>query len=571
MKKTNYKSFTPIQRLWRLLATDKKEIRNIHIYAIFNGIISLSLPLGIQAIVNLIQGGQINTSWVVLVVFVVLGIAVTGVLHIFQLRITENLQQKIFTRAAFEFSHRISRIRLEAIYKHYAPELMNRFFDITSVQKGLSKILIDFSSAVFIVVFSLLLLSFYHPFFILFSFVLLLLVFAMFKFTVQKGMESSLKESKFKYKVAHWIQELSRTAITFKMAGKTDLPLQRTDKYVENYLSAREDHFAVLVQQFSLMVAFKVIIATAFLAIGGILVMDQEMNIGQFIAAEIMVLIIMAAVEKIALSFESIYDILTALEKIGQVTDLEIDRETGIEFEYLPSDDGIALELHNVGFTFPYAINQTLNGVSLTLEKGEIGVIVGESGSGKSTLLQIIAGLYDIQEGAISFNGLPFGNLSLSSTRETIGDHIAMEQLFEGSVLDNITLGRENATFENVRWAIDNLGLNKFIKSLPEGYNTLLNAQGKGLSEKIVSKLLLARAISHKPKILLIENSFEEFNKPTCMKIIDFLTDKQNKWTIVAVSANEYLAQRADRVILLKNGKVNKIGSYDEMKKNIKL
>ncbi len=566
-----YNSITPIQRLWKLLRSDKKEIRNIHIYAIFNGVISLSLPLGIQAIVNLIQGGQINTSWVVLVVFVVLGIAVTGVLHIFQLRITENLQQKIFTRAAFEFSHRISRIRLEVIYKQYAPELMNRFFDVTSVQKGLSKILIDFSTAVFIVVFSLLFLSFYHPFFILFSLVLLLLVFVMFKFTVQKGMESSLNESKFKYKVAHWIQELSRTAITFKMAGKTDLPLQQTDKYVEKYLAAREDHFAVLIQQFSLMVAFKVIIATAFLAIGGILVMDQEMNIGQFIAAEIMVLIILAAVEKIALSFESIYDILTALEKIGQVTDLEIERETGIDFEHHPSDDGIALELHNVSFTYPYTTKKSLNGLSLTLEKGEIVIITGESGSGKSTLLRIIAGLYEIQEGAVSFNGLPFGNLSLSSTREAIGDHIAMEQLFEGSVLDNISLGRENATFENVRWAIDNLELNEFIKSLPEGYNTLLNTQGKGLSEKVVSKLLLARAISHKPKILLLENSFEQFDQLTCKKIIDFLTEKQNKWTILAVSSNDYLAKQADRIILLKDGKVNKVGSYNEMKNSIKL
>ena len=206
---------SPVQRFWRLLKPDAKEARNIYIYSIFSGLISLSLPLGIQSIVNLLQGGQVNTSWIMLIIFVVLGITLTGVLQIFQLRITENLQQNIFARAAFEFSYRISRIKMEALYKHYAPELMNRFFDIASIQKGLSKILIDFSAAFFLVVFSLILLSFYHPFFILFGIILLLLVFIIFKFTALKGMRTSAKESKYKYRVAHWLEEIARNAISF--------------------------------------------------------------------------------------------------------------------------------------------------------------------------------------------------------------------------------------------------------------------------------------------------------------------------------------------------------------------
>ena len=177
---------TPIQRFWLLLKPDKKEIRNVYVYAVFLGVVNLSLPIGIQSIIYIIQGGQISTSWVVLVIFVMAGVAFSGILQIYQLRITENLQQKIFTRAAFEFTYRIPKIKVEALYKHYAPELMNRFFAVVSIQKGLAKILIDFSTASIQAIFGLLLLSLYHPFFIVFSVVLILLVYAIFKLTSKK-------------------------------------------------------------------------------------------------------------------------------------------------------------------------------------------------------------------------------------------------------------------------------------------------------------------------------------------------------------------------------------------------
>ena len=335
------KKLTPLNRFWRLLQPDSKEIKNVYIYAIFAGLISLSLPLGIQAIINLIQGGQISTSWIILVIFVILGVGLTGILQVFQLRITEDLQQKIFTRAAFEFAYRIPRIKLEALYKKYAPELANRFFDILTVQKGLSKILIDFSSATLQILFGLILLSLYHPFFILFSLVLVILILAIIRFTAQRGLSTSLSESKHKYKIAHWLEELARTNITFKLAGESNIPLKRTNHRVKGYLTSREAHFKVLVQQYSLMIIFKVLIATGLLAIGGVLVFEQQMNIGQFVVAEIIILIVLSSVEKLIMSMETIYDVLTGLEKIGELTDMDLEKRTGIKIEHEECPKGL--------------------------------------------------------------------------------------------------------------------------------------------------------------------------------------------------------------------------------------
>lgn len=547
---------TPVQRFWRLLKPNQKEIIQVYAYAIFNGLIYLSLPLGIQAIVNLIQGGQISTSWIVLVAFVLAGVALTGILQIFQLRITENIQQKIFTRAAFEFAYRIPRIRLEALYKHYVPELMNRFFDTMSVQKGLSKILIDFSTASLQVLFGLILLSLYHPFFILLSFVLLALVYSVFRFTGKSGLVTSLAESKYKYQVAHWLEELARANVTFKMAGYTDFPLKRADSLTLNYLTARENHFNVLIRQYGLLVAFKVIVAAGLLVIGGILVMQQQMNIGQFVAAEIIILMVLSSVEKLIVSMEVIYDVLTSLEKIGEVTDMELDGNTGEVCAPGFDDAGMEVEMREVYFSYPQYKNHTLNGLDLHCEKGDKVCITGKNGSGKSTLLNIIAGLYKVQNGGIAYNGLPAGNYSLESLHSSIGYCLSQEQLFNGTVLENIALGRERATFENVQWAVEHIGLNDFIRQLPQGYNTQIDPEGRKLPRSIVQKLLLARSIADRPKLLLLEDALDHVEEVERKQIIDFLAAKENGWTLIAVSDDPHMAERCNKVALMGDGKI---------------
>ena len=183
---------TPWQRFIGLLELDRKDIKQIFYYAIFAGLVALTLPLGIQAIINLIQGAQISSSWIILVVLVTLGVAFQGILQLMQARILENMQQKIFTRASFEFAYRFPKIKLTELNDYYPPELANRFFDILTVQKGLSKILIDFPAAILQIIFGLVLLSFYNPYFILFGLVLVTFIYLVFKYSAEKGMQTSL-------------------------------------------------------------------------------------------------------------------------------------------------------------------------------------------------------------------------------------------------------------------------------------------------------------------------------------------------------------------------------------------
>lgn len=556
----------PIDRFWKLLKPDASEIRNIYLYSIFNGLVNLSLPLGIQAIVNLIQAGSINSAWKVLIVFVVMGIILSGVMTIFQLRITETLQQRIFARASFELVYRIPKMKLEALYKYYAPELMNRFFDVLGIQKGLSKILIDISAAALQVIFGLILLSVYHPFFIVFSIGLVLLIYLIFRVTFKKGMKTSLAESTNKYKVAHWLEEVARVSSSFKMAGTNDLPLERMNKYVQNYVDTRESHFKVLKRQYFLLVAFKAIVAMGLLAIGGILVMNQVLNIGQFVAAEIIILLIITSVEKLVMSLETVYDVLTALEKVGQVLDIPLEKSDGYILEKSADSNGIHLEVQELSFKYPETKKQVLNQVSFAINNKESVLISGSNGSGKSTLIHLLAALYDIKDGAILLNGMDQSSYDRNSLRRNIGGCLSEGEVFEGTLLENISMNREGISLPEVEWAIEKVGLRPWIKTLPLGYYNPLDPVGNKLSRSIIQRLLIARAIVDKPCLLLIEYAMDSIDFEDRKAIIDFILDKSNPWTLVTVSNDEYLAKHVDKIILMNDGQIEHIGEYELLK-----
>tara|TARA_B100000508_G_scaffold60116_1_gene46739 strand:- start:20425 stop:22131 length:1707 start_codon:yes stop_codon:yes gene_type:complete len=557
------------RRFWRLIKADGKEIRNVYYYSFFAGLISLSLPLGVQSIINLIQGGRVNSAWIVMVIIVVLGVALNGILQILQLRITENIQQRIFTRAAFEFAYRIPRIRLENLFRTYTPELVNRFFDVMTIQKGISKLLISISTAGIQVLLGLILLSLYHPFFIIFSFLLLLVFYLIFQFTGKKGFQTSMEESNHKYKLAHWLEEIGRTSISFKLAGKTDYALERSNVHAEKYLEAREKHFKILVTQYSLLVVFKVLVVTGLLGIGGVLVMEQQMNIGQFVAAEIIIVMIINSIEKLIRDIETVYDVLTGIEKIAQVTDLTLEKDQGIDLRKNLTEKGVEVQLNDVSFHYPHSNNLSLIDINMSIKPSENVVIAGKNSSGKSTLIQVIAGLYELQKGNIAYNDLSLGSLNLESLRSIIGANLNQEDLFFGTVMENIMIGRDNATHENVRWAIEKVGLTQFISSLPDGYNTMILPNGKSLPKSIIQKLLMARCIADKPKLVLLEYSFEHLSYTDKMNIMEFLFDKSNGWTIIAVSKDIDLMKNADKVMVMENGQITDQGTYEQIKPSL--
>lgn len=556
---------TPIKRLFSLLTAEKRDIFYVYVYAALIGLVSLTLPLGIQAAVELISGGVVFSSVYLLIGLIIIGTLGTGVLQVLQITIVEYLQRRVFTKAAFEFAFRVPRIKMESVLNLHMPELMNRFFDVLTLQKGLPKLLIDLSTGIIQILFGLLLLSFYHPFFIFFGIGLLGLLFLIFYLTGPKGLRTSIQESKYKYKVVYWLEEMARTLYSFKLAGNTVLPLKKTDYYVNNYLKNRSSHFKILVTQYSFILLFKAVVTGGLLILGTILVVQREITLGQFVASEVIIILVLGSVEKIIMYMDVVYDMLTAVDKISHVTDLPLERTGGIDIPASQMKDGLEVSLEDVSYTYPESRRPSLKNVSLKVEKGSSLCISGGSGAGKTTITNIIAGIHQKYDGILTYNNLSLRDLDATYIRDKIGKNVSQEDIFEGTILENILVGKPTSDIENALEAIEAVGLGKEINLLDQGLHTQVLSSGKGFSSSFVNKLILARCLAKKPALLILNDFFANFTKADRLKLIEMLTSEDKKWTLIVVSNDPLVMAACDEVLFLEDGQAKAMGSFNEL------
>lgn len=545
---------TPWQRLLNLMKLEQKDIYKILLYAAFAGLVGLSLPLGVQATINLVVGGQFNASIIILISLVLLGVIFQGIIRYMQLRVAEDLQQRIYARSSFELIYRFPRMQSQALDGKYAPELANRFFDTMVIQKGLPKALIDFSAALLQIIFGLILLSFYHPFFIFFGIFLVILFYVVFQFSVPKGIQTSLMESKMKYKTAHWIEEVARNFDSFKVIDSYTLSTKKNDDLVMEYLKARENHFSILKLQFFKMIGFKTLVTAALLIIGGLLVINQEMNIGQFVAAEIVILLMINSVEKLILGLENVYDILTSTEKIGQVTDLPLDEDS--PNEPLSKDEDFNIELNNLSVEYSSSDKKVLDGINLKVKQGEKLLIDGPSGSGKTTLLKVIAGLVIKCKGQLLVNDINTVNINNKHYRSFIGFVFPNNSVFDGTIRENITFNNPRTSEDKVKEICNVLGIDKLIKTLPKGMDTHIITDGQQLSYTMSRKIVIARALAIDPKVLILKDPFDEFDDEEIESITKYIFAPKHTWTVLVSSKNKSWSKYCDRIINLENGKI---------------
>lgn len=493
---------SPLRRFYKLVAGERQVVLRIYLYGIFAGAIGLSLPLGIQAVINLVSAGALTSSWFVLVVVIVGGLALAGILQILQLTIVEGMQQRIFLKSALELSIRIPRLKQIPLRKHYVPELVNRFFDTITVQKGLSKLLLDFSAASLQIAFGLILLSFYHPLFIVFGIGLVITLFIIVRVTAPKGLRTSLQESRHKYEVAHWLEETGRNRELFKAKASGDYALQRTDGLTVRYLGARKSHFKILLSKYVLLLGFKILIIGGLLVLGSRLVVENQLNLGQFVAVEIVTILVISSVEKLVLSVETIYDVLTGLEKIGYITDLPLETEGTGEME--ADADGHDIRFDSFCLRFPGESEAELEVGTAQIKQGEKVLLQGGNPQSWHRLTRTLSGDYQSYSGRLSIGGIPVRDWNKDALRARIGIYHGGRSLIDGSLLENATLFSGPIPLSEVAAVAKAIGLDDFVQQETDSWDKQVGPEGIWLPFPIRAKVMLAQLLLAKPKVMLL-------------------------------------------------------------------
>lgn len=538
----------PFRRLLGLLRPERGELWLVLLFAVCVGALTLATPVVAMAVVNTVALGTLVQQLVVLCVALFVALSLAAGLMILQTVVVEFIQRRVFVRVAADLAYRLPRVDLKAFDRQHGPELVNRFFDVLTVQKASATLLLDGITLALQVLIGLLLLSFYHRYLLGFDLILISSLALLFLVLGRGAVRSAVRESIAKYKVAGWMEEVARHPVAFKTAGGPSLAAARTDALTREYLDARSAHFRVLMRQIGFALFLQVVANVALLAIGGVLVIRGELTLGELVAAEIVVTLVVATFTKLGKQLEAFYDLLAAVDKLGYLLDLPLEAD-GAEVRERAAG-GAAVVVRSVSFAYDHQRKPALTGVSLTVGAGERVALVGPNGAGKSTLADLLFALRTPDHGWIELDGADIRTLRLETLREQVALVKGVE-VIEGTVLDNVRVGRAHVTHADARHALERVGLLDTVLALPDGLDTMLWTGGSPLSLGQANRLMVARAIVGRPRLLVLDEALDHMDTDIRETVLPAVLGPGATWTLVVVTHSDEVAKLCDRVVQL--------------------
>jgi putative ABC transport system ATP-binding protein len=547
---------TAVGRLWYLMQAERRDIGVVVIYSLGVGVLGLATPVFVQVLVNTVAFGGLALPILFLVLSLFLCLVFAAVLRAMTWYIVEVLQRRLFVRMATDLAWRLPRVKVSAFDKKSGPELVNHFFDVLTLQKAASSLLLDGLSATMQALVGLVLLAIYHPALLGFDVLLVGSILLLFFGLGRRGPDTAIKLSKAKYLVAGWLEQLSVHPTIFKLPGGARLALDRTDDLSHAYLDAREQHFIVFFRQYVGTLGLQALAAAALLGLGGILVVNGQLSLGQLVAAELVVAAVLAAYGKFAEKLETVYDLIAGLDKLGVLVDLPLERATGAAPR--ASAGPAELAMHGVTYGFGDQAN-VLCGVDLHLLPGERAVICGADGSGKSVLADVVYGLRFPKAGRVTLDGADLRGLRPEAVRE-VAALVRSEEVFAGTLAENLYLGRSGASSEWQQRVFDAVGLTDTIDALPLGLETKLNANGAPLSLSQLLRLVIARALLSRPRLLVVDHALDGLPGGARRAILDLLLAPGAPWTLLLLTQDPELMRPFPSRYGIRGGRLEPVG-----------
>lgn len=532
--------------LWRLLAPDQKDLWAVVAISSMAGLLMLSVPVTAQQLVRTVTFATLYQPIVVLTLMLLGLLGFVAALQALQVYVAEIIQRRLLIRIAGQVTQRLIQTDAAAWRQIAMPELVNRFLEVAIVQKVTAALLVDGVAILLTTLISMSVMAFYHPFLLGYDVVLLALLATIFFGFGRNGVKTAIQESRTKYGLLSWLEDLARCPSVVRTGGVELLAMQRTDVLCADYLRARRSHFSILIRQIVLVLILQAIATTALLGLGGFLVLSEQLTLGQLVAAELTVAMIVASFAKLGKHLEGWYDLLASVDKLSHLLDLPLEPPDGLIGLPRQGPAEVVIQESASSATTSPSVEST-NGVLLRLAAGGTAALMNWNPSVTRDLVDSLRGVRGLSVPRISIDGVDAGDFRSDVLRQ----HVAVASDLEflpATIAENIHLSRPRVSEADLREACEAAGLTESLRCSGLQLLTPLLPNGWPLNALQQRRLILARNLAGKPRVLYIDHLCDVFAEAELRQMWQKMSRYQLHTTIVVATVREDIAQLAGQV-----------------------
>ncbi len=533
-------------QLGLLIRLERKMLGIIASYAVAIGMFMLCVPIAVQELVSTfsfaVQPAMIFT------LALVVGCALTGVaaFRILQGRAVETLQQRIYTRVAIAFTERLPRLQEES----FLPQHAHRFAEADLLTRALVAMVADLFNVAVVGSIGMTMLVLFHPYFLLYDvtlitgFVVLLTLFG------RGGFLITLEMSRLNYEIYHWMQNIAANLPHLRAAGHSPYLMQKTDMLTKAYARVRQRRSDLLTgRQYKAAALWQVVGHTGMIATAGMLVSTGQLTVGQFAAAELLAGQLLLNMDTLARRMVHMFFAFVAFREMNAFFSLPQD-EHGTK-AIVPMGhfglEGVSIAARNLSFAHPNS-TPLFEHLDLDVVAGEKIALLCQSNVQKTAVAKVLAGLLPPTGGVVRYNDMNLVEVSLESIDPYRGLMLdSQPTLLEGTIEDNLTLGRTAISHDDILWALHFVELDDEIDHFPDGLATQVTGHRDQFTLSQTLRLLLARAIVIRPHVLIIDGTLHNMIPTLRETILRRLCSKDEPWSVIFATNDPTFAAYVDR------------------------
>jgi len=331
----------------------------------------------------------------------------------------------------------------------------------------------------------------------------------------------------------------------FKVNGGENLAIERANQLTTKYLTARKSQFRVVLRQIIFAISLQVIASTVVLGLGGWLVITGELTLGQLVASELVVTVVVGAFAKAGKSLEKFYDLMAGVDKVGHLLDIPVDPR----YELSRTPDA-PIEVRWDDLVFKDATT-TVQIPAAEIKAGSRVAILGNDLPRQSWLARTLAGLVQPDKGIVEIAGFEAKQAALAGEGRWVG-YAGRFEVFHSTLQQNVDLGRTGIGHNRVRDVLQSVGLWNTVIRLPDGVQSVLQTDGYPLSRSHVAQLVIARAMAGNPRLLVIDGLLDDLSGDAREMVWSAISSDDAPWTLVVVTNLPEIADICDRKLYVK-------------------